>query len=355
MISSIGPRNPEIEAMSSGRKAFGPRFYQFLIVALLGGGALRVALWLELESIRAPTMDSGATVASLIPGLAAADSTARASTVHELGRVLLQSLPSDAMTGSRAQVVAALRGALSDEDPQVRAEVAFVLGNRPDAGRAAADELTKAAMNDQDHAVRLAAARALMRLGGEHKALALRALAGPFADPTTLVDRRAFVTVMVSAGEAGEDQAIEGLVGLLSDPDEDIRLEAVDCLTALGSAARRIVPDLERLLASDNLGLSYTAALAIVQTIEPVPPLDPKVRSAMERAVTDTSRTRPQRRDALEKLANLAPEALRSCGLELARQLNQDDRDIRLAAATLLQMIDPEWLAGKTGPGQGPQ
>jgi hypothetical protein len=339
--------------MSSGRKAFGPRFYQFLIVAVLGGGALRVEAWRELESMRDPAVDSDVTVASLIPGLTAADGAARVEAVHGLGWVLLRYPHSDDVANSRAQAVAALRGALGDEDPAVRAAVAFVLGNRLDAGRAATDELRKAARNDKDDAVKLAAATALLKLGGENKALALRTLAGLLADPTAILNRRVVIAAMVSTGEAGEDEAIKGLVALLSDPDEDIRLEAVDCLTALGSAARRIVPDLERMLTSGDLGLSYTAVLATMQMTGPDQPLDPRVRSVLERAVADTSRTLNQRREALEMLKNLAPEALRSCGLELARQLNHDDRDLRLGAATLLQMIDPEWLAGKNVPAQG--
>jgi hypothetical protein len=87
----------------------------------------------------------------------------------------------------------------------------------------------------------------------------------------------------------------------------------------------------------------------------PVQPLDPRVRAVLERAVADTSWTLTQRHKALEMLTNSAPEALRGCGLDLARQLNHDDRDIRLGAAKLLQMIDPEWLAGKDVRAQGPR
>jgi HEAT repeat protein len=345
----------EVEAMSSGRKAFGSRFYQFLIVAVLGGGALRVELWRELEATRAPSMDPGATVASLIPGLTAAEGAARVEAVQGLGRVLMQYPQGDATAGSRAEVMAALRRSLGDEDPEVRAAAALVLGNRLDAGRAAADELGKAALNDRDHAVRLAAATALLKLGGENKALALRALAGLLEDPTAILNRRVVIAAMASAGDAGEDQAIKGIVRLCSDPDEDIRLEAVTCVTALGSAARRIGPDLEPLLTSDDVGLSFSAALAIMEITGPVQPLDPRVRAVLERAVADTSWTLTQRHKALEMLTNSAPEALRGCGLDLARQLNHDDRDIRLGAAKLLQMIDPEWLAGKDVRAQGPR
>ncbi len=45
---------------------------------------------------------------------------------------------------------------------------------------------------------------------------------------------------------------------------------------------------------------------------------------------------------------------MRRCGRGLARQLDRKELNVRLGAATLLHLIDPETLAGKNDPAEGP-
>jgi hypothetical protein len=121
------------------------------------------------------------------------------------------------------------------------------------------------------------------------------------------------------------------------------------------------------LLKATDPALRYTAALAAMEAFDLDSSPDPRVVTILAEAVCNTSLSLTDRQDALTALYSFGPEgsgamsvasvvfsggsprpsALRRCGLELARQLEHDGAAVRLAAATLLHMIDPENLAGK--------
>jgi len=249
-----------------------------------------------------------------------------------------------------------------------------MLGTLSFTARPAIGDLSNA-LNDEVQEVCIAAAGALIRVSGDDqsRAPAIRVLAGMVANPEPLPDRMALVNTLKGAGEPGEAAALKALVSLLANKDERVRLDAVRCLPGLGSMSRRIAQALQPLLKADDPGVRATAAIAIMQDLAEGQPPDHDLVAALEATLTDTSLSLELRTSALEALqavgseaggmaATMAsmmgapapgapdspgPAALRRCGLALARQLEHKDPAVRLAAANLLRMIDPETLAGK--------
>jgi HEAT repeat protein len=378
--------------MARTRKTFGPLLYSTLVVAalvVLAAGALRLQEWASGGMSRAAP-DPDASVAALIPVLANGNSVARATAVRSLGEVLFIYGSSGDVSGPRGRGLTALSGALKDEDPSIRAAAAEALGNLHQSARSASSAL-RAALKDEDLRVQSAAAQALLKMGEDLNGPALHTLIDLASDPMPVPDRRAIVEAMLTAGEPGIDAAVKALVGLLSNEDEGLRSDAVSCVSSLGPKAKRILPALEPLLKGDNPSLRCTAALAAQQAIDPEQKPDPLLISTLERAVTDPSLSYALRENAIGALYSFTPggpvmggggggmagmavgsltpgslapgspatvlptsSALRRCGRELARQLDYKDVGVRLAAAMLLHLIDPETLAGKNEPAEGP-
>jgi hypothetical protein len=66
-------------------------------------------------------------------------------------------------------------------------------------------------------------------------------------------------------------------------------------------------------------------------------------------ALTNVALPASLREEALQQLYRLSPSSLGRCGRALARQLDHQDFQVRLEAATLLHTIDIEALADKDG------
>jgi HEAT repeat protein len=136
----------------------------------------------------------------------------------------------------------------------------------------------------------------------------------------------------------------------------------------------RLRQALTPLLASPDRGVRDSAALVAARVRDPAQPIDPKILALLEATVLDVSRPLDLRTDALKAIyldpgwfepgpgvvvpgfapGSPVPVALRRCGLALARQLESDDEDTRIAAAALLHMIDPDSLAGRKDPAGSP-
>jgi HEAT repeats len=311
-------------------------------------------------------------VATFTSRLADRKPEARVASIRKLGDDLQRHGFALDAPAPRERILAGLRGALKDPDVAVRAAAAEMLGNLFQAARPAIGDLSLA-LNDQDQQVRVSAAAALIRASNDNQSRgpAIRSLAGALADPEPLPDRMALVNALRTAGEPGEEAAVKALMSLLSGKDEKVRLDALRCMPALGSLTGRIPQVLEPLLKAGDPGVRSSAAIATMQQSDPQQPPDPRVLAVVEAAVVDTSLSFELRSDALGALYGLrpgglmatgmaggmmsatlppgspGPPALRRCGLILARQLEHADLDVRVTAARLLQMIDPEILAGK--------
>lgn len=335
------------------RRTFGPLLYVTLALAV--ASTVVVGIWsgvlrngVNHAAYEIPPDDSAA---GLIAGLAGGNAEVRAGAAEGLGAVLHRSVSGDDTSGRRGEAMAALRKALKDEDASVRIAAAQAMGGLWRPSRPTIDALT-AALDDGDQTVQLTAARSLLH-AGEEMGPALRTLERLVRDRALVPRQSTPVEVLVTAGAPGEAAALRAIGAMLADPDEDVRLDAVDLLPSLGPASGRVAPMLEPLWGSPDPRVRFTAALASLQLIEPGPQPDPRLAPVLEAAALDPSRSFDLRHRALAGLFDLAPAALRRCGIGLAHQLELDDADARLNAATLLHAIDPETLAGKRGPTAG--
>ena len=146
-----------------------------------------------------------------------------------------------------------------------------------------------------------------------------------------------------------------------------MRSDAVSCVSALGAGTARILPALDVLLKADDPAVRYSAALAAMQAFDTDANPSTQIVTILEKVASDPTLSLTERQNALTAFYSAGsaefgtagivaatfpagsptPLALRRCGRELARQLEHKDAKVRLAAATLLHMIDPENLAGK--------
>jgi hypothetical protein len=335
------------------RRTFGPLFYTTLALAALLTLSVQIltgGLWLKArayeEYVPSPDEEAEAYAATLSD--AAAEAKSRVIAASRLAGTLHRAVSGDEASGPRGQALMALRKALRAEDREVAVAAAQSLASLWKHGRSATGDL-EAALDAEDQVLQLAAAKALIQVGGD-ATRGLGTLSKLMADPALLPRRSDVVSTMVGAGPAGEDAAVAAFGRMLSDPDEDVRLAAAEALPALGSAAGRLRPKLEALLDSPEPAVRFTAAHAILHENgpgpNPGPNADPRLVAAIESAVLDTSRALHLREQALGTLHELSLAAVRRCGLELSRQLDAEDYDARLAAASLLHSIDPEILAG---------
>jgi HEAT repeat protein len=352
--------------MARERKTFGPLLYGTLLLATVGAMFAGILRLLERRSAvaEAHSFDAAAAIAPLLPGVTAGEPLERVRWIQALANTVRQHGPSDAY----APALAALRQALRDEEWPVRAAAAEALGAFGPSARPVADALI-GALEDGEPDVRIAAAGALLRIGGEGRDAALRLLGDVARDPATTADRGAVIGALLFAGEEGQDAAARALAGLLSDGDASVRAEVVRCAPSLGPAVTRLMPLVLPLLDSDEPDVRYDAAMVAVLGLDQDAAPDPRLDAILEAAVRDASLALDRRQEALTSLyaygtaggmamgmgagsAGFPPgpprrSVLRRCGLELARQLSDEDPDVRFAAAMLLQMIDPETLSGK--------
>lgn len=145
-----------------------------------------------------------------------------------------------------AEVIEDLERLAEDEDARVRAAAVRAVGLR--FGAAADEELARAARAvldaalGDDAAVALAAVAALFELGGDVGARVSAALSRP--EPEVL--REAIRCV----GAHGDEEALAGLLPLVSHPDWSVRAEAIQTLADRGAA--RALPAILRRLETEQ-------------------------------------------------------------------------------------------------------
>jgi HEAT repeat protein len=158
--------------------------------------------------------------------------TASAALLAAVGadRVVPAGPAADALEGMGVGISGSLRDALSASSPTTRTVAAYLSGEG--SFSRSLDGLRVALTGDEDPTVREAAAVALGRMGRAADVVALLRETG--ADrPRAL--RRACASAL---GELGEPSAVEGLTGLLDDPDPRLAEIAATSLLLLGSAGR---------------------------------------------------------------------------------------------------------------------
>jgi HEAT repeat protein len=161
----------------------------------------------------------------------------------------------------RTDAIQRLRAGLDSDRPKVRAASAAGLSdlathldasNRQEIAAEFAGLL-----DDADPTVATSGGAALVRLGAD----AVEVVRGKLADP---LGRIAALEILAAIGAAAAPAGGD-LVGLLGDPDEQVRSDAAMALAALGDAAAEAVPALQKILADDAgpAGPRYSAAFAL--------------------------------------------------------------------------------------------
>jgi HEAT repeats len=383
--------------MARKRRLFGPLFYSTAVLAIV---AVLYACWLKLNErlSEATTINPKPNVESELAGalsLLSRDAfNERHAGVASLANLLAKTGPGDFSAGQHAQIAAALASALKDPDSNVRALAASGLANFVGSARQASAALS-AALTDDDPDVRYNAAGALLRVGDELTAPALAALSSLVIgeEQPAQADRARILNSMAAAGPAGIDAALAALKQLFASRDPGIRRVAVMCALQLDpSIVDRARSDVELRLQDKDPEVRCAAAVTLLQcpgsapgapagsgggsgmmampgaaggmspmgmamilgrfypssssSPSPAAKQYPQALEALEQAVADASLPLVLRSEAVSALQVHAAGSLRKCGLELARQLRDPERQVRLDAARLLHMIEEEALAG---------
>ena len=367
--------------MTRERRTFGPLTYVTLAIAIVAvpiGISFQIAERVSMSQAEpgAP-VDPDARVASLIAMLEKGDDTARAGAIASLGDFHLMYGYDPKATKARARASVALIGLLKSVDAAERASAAETLGKIAPDDPSVISGLT-ALLRDNDPTVRFFAASGLLRFerDADARSRALRALS-EMAEDELCADRRAVLAVLWNSGEPGQDVVLKTLLRLLSSKEPLDRKEGIRSAASLQIGIDRLLRALAPLLTSDKAEVRWAAAVAVMDASGPEEKApDPSIISALERAVIDTSLSLDQRVTSIDALTQpgsgmaglmamgggmagvsgtgppWAWPPLHRCGLELARQLAHKDLNVRIAAATLLHMIEADTLAGKNLPGE---
>ena len=266
-----------------------------------------------------------------------------------------------------------VRRLFKDPSRMVRTEATGALGEfGPDP--AAVADLT-AAVGDDDRTVRLAAARALIKINGPDDPAAARALIAMVASPDAVPDRQDVLGVVKTMSEPVRDRAVAALVALLSHGDPDIVPDVIACLPEAGPRAKAALPALEALLDDPEPGVLAAAGMAIV-TIEcqedpPTVPNgsntgmgggagmaamsmggstgpaivpgagqgNPRSIAILLRIIADAAVQQDVRENAIAMVRGVNPSTLAKVTPDLVRQLAAADPNIRRNAVELLSML----------------
>jgi HEAT repeat protein len=154
--------------------------------------------------------------------------------------------------------VAALAALITDPDPHVRrAAIRAIDRIHPDSEEIVTD--IAAALSAADPSVAVAAVRSLAAYGKQALPAAIKVL----RDSEPKSKARYWACVLLAEFGADAADAVEPLVGALSDEDVGIRMQATLALGHIGPSAKAAVPALSKELDDPLTGVAYTAAYAL--------------------------------------------------------------------------------------------
>jgi HEAT repeat protein len=243
------------------------------------------------------------------------------------------------LKGGGAAAVPVLAAVFQEDRPgdwqaaQVRCKAGEILGQIGSEARTVTPALL-AGLKDPDPAVRKVALVALGQVGvpAEEGVPALAALL-----PTS---NRLDAIKALARYRGGAREAVPALVGLLKDPEADVRWNAALTLGLIGPEARGSVPDLVAALHDEEADVREHAAESLGQ----VGVASPEVVAALAAACKD--RNARVRRDAVRSLGQFGPTSRPA--LDAVSALRKDETErVRQAAEVALKRIDPR--------GEGPK
>ncbi len=257
----------------------------------------------------------------------------RVESAHILGRILARTASeirssADNQASPAAQLrsesVAVLYRLLRDTAPEVRAPAAASLGDCGGDNSVAAELI--AAAGDPDRGVRLAVARALLRINGPGNRTAGEILTGLVADRYSFGDRSEACSVLLQASQETRDRAILAMADLLSQADSLVQQDVLACLGTLGPRARCTLPALEKLL-HDHEPDTRTAAMRAILDIEES--RNPRLITVMIEMISDKTLPQEWRMEMLSRINEIAPALLVKATPGLIRQLGESDLRVR--------------------------
>jgi HEAT repeat protein len=261
---------------------------------------------------------------------------------------ILEVLRTDPAPAVRMAAIEALPSFLREPPPQAL-YVRTGLGNpAPSAPRPSLEQppgpailaSLRAATRDTDPNVRLTAARMLQNVNGPGDTDVSRAALDLLADPDPDVERSKLVELLAHADEEVQGRAVSELVKVLEWRDPTSLADAIEALAAFGDRARPALPILERLRADQEPMMRVLSGRAIV-AIEG--PRTPRGTSALVGMIVDASLPEEARFEALERAREVGPNGvgpdLARATPALIRQLADPAVEVRLRAHNLLSMI----------------
>lgn len=194
-------------------------------------------------------------------------------------------------------------------------------------------------LNDDDDAVRAAAAQALGQLGAAARAAvpALAATVDDDAGPVVRIARQALASV-----GPPPHSVIPELLILLKNPNWAVRREAVQALGQIGPAAQAALPALIACLADKDrtLELLTDQTLHHIDARWPAHPLAKEAVPALLRQLASSDRRLRQR--AAESLGRLGASA-RAAVPDLVARLKDREEYVRISTRWALDQVDPSW------------
>ena len=234
----------------------------------------------------------------------------------------------------RSAGLEALSRLLKDASAEVRAAaIESIVSFQPDSSIAA--DLADAA-GDQEPALRLAASKALMMIGGANDPTAIRVLLELVAERGVSQHRQAALEALGNSGAEAKDRAMALITELVLVEDTTLRLDAIECVKAMGPWALAARPTLLRVSKENDPEFRAIVMQAIV-AIEGHN--TPEAIATLIEMASDPSLLVERRNWAIGEIRNLDPVALSKVTPALIRQLADSNPAIRMTAGEFLAQI----------------
>ena len=266
-------RSPDIKTRQRtvlGLERESPGFGRAYLVEALGDPSLDV----RVSACRS-LAQQGYEPQTLIPILSAAANDEQVETRIETTRILSRIIAlagtqihssadgrTEAAVEARSASNSILYRMLRDQVPEVRAAAADALGETG-LDSSVATELIAVA-GDPDRGVRLAIAKALLRINGRGDHTAADILTSLVTDREPVSDRSEAMKLVLQTNDETRNRAMLALAELVSHTDSLVQPDLLDCLCAAGFLARAALPALEKLLDDPEPGTRAAAVRAIL-------------------------------------------------------------------------------------------